>query len=272
LAATRPTLGPVLLAAVGATSLLLLLQCAHERAECEPVRVSHVPRPRPPSGADTIRAVEQAGFRYEPCERMSRYRLVRAGKRPLTFDEMNELRRDLLPPTEGPVSTGIGICDCEETTAAPAGTGPPPSCVSIWIRAGDLDPPTIATLVSRRIEAMSLGDPTVRIRVDLHKKPEPRCLPSDPGCGPIPVGQMCLADVGYTPGGKRTLVFDPRMSGGDCAHDGECDSETCVTSCFSTRGSDQYIKVGGCFSMSGMKPNALCGCVAGQCNFFVQGP
>jgi len=54
----------------------------------------------PPADADTIRAVEQAGFRYERCERTDRYRLVRAGKRPLTFDEIKEVKRDLLPPTE----------------------------------------------------------------------------------------------------------------------------------------------------------------------------
>jgi hypothetical protein len=84
------------------------------------------------------------------------------------------------------------------------------------------------------------------------------------------VGQRCLADVGYLPGRARTLVFD-RLNGGDCAHDGECDSGEC-DSCFSTRESDRYINGGACFFFSGMKPKALCGCVAGQCTFFVQTP
>jgi len=56
----------------------------------------------------------------------------------------------------------------------------------------------------------------------------------------------------------------------DCA-DGECDSGEC-DSCFSTRESDRYINGGACFFFSGMKPKALCGCVAGQCTFFVQTP
>lgn len=265
MAATRPTFGPVLLAAVAAASLPLLFQCAHERERCWPVRVRHTPPPSPPSDPDTIRGVEQAGFRYEPCERGARYRLVRAGKRPLTFEEINELRRGLLPPTPGPASTAIGMCDCG-LTAKP---GQDPPCLSISYRDGDLDPPTLATLVSRRIEAMSLGDASLGVRVDLRAKPEPRCLPGDPGCGPIPVGQRCIAELGYVPGKPRTLVFDERMAGGPCAHDGECDSGDCP-SCITTR-ADPYI-TGGCFFPSDMKPNAYCGCVAGQCAFFVQGP
>jgi len=267
MAAHRPTPGPVLLAAVAAASLPVLFQCAHEWKRCEPVRVSHSPRPAPPSDADTIRAVEKAGFRYVRCERAARYRLVRAGKRPLTFEEIKELTRGLLPPTPGPTSTAIGMCDCGLTGKVPGQD--PPLCLSISYRDGDLDPPTIATLVSRRVEALSFGDAAVGVRVDLHAKPEPRCLPSDPGCGPIPVGHECIADVAYSPGRTRTPVFD-RMDGGPCAHDGECDGGTCST-CVSTRESRGIILLG-CFSVSGMKPNSLCGCVAGQCTFFVQGP
>jgi len=221
----------------------------------------------PPSDADTIRAVEQAGFHYERCERTARYRLVRVGKRPLTFDEVKKMARDLLPPTPGgPRSTGIGMCECGSANVL----GPDrPLCLSISYRDGDLDPPTIAALVSRRVEAMSLGDATVRVRVDLYAKPEPRCLPGDPGCGPIPLGQRCIAETGYVPGKPRTLVYDKRFAGGPCAHDGECDSGECP-SCITTR-ADPYIS-GDCFFPSDMKPNAYCGCVAGQCAFFVQGP
>jgi hypothetical protein len=42
---------------------------------------------------------------------------------------------------------------------------------------------------------------------------------------------------------------------------GTCDS------CYSTRERDRYFS-GDCFFPSGMKPGALCGCVAGRCIFF----
>jgi hypothetical protein len=223
--------------------------------------------PAPPADADTLREIEKAGFRYERCENRARYRLVRAGKRALTSDEMSAVGRGLLPPTSGPASVGIGSCECATTEKAPGHVRP--LCVSISLRAADLDPPALAGLVSRRIEELALADATVGIRVDLHAKPGPRCLPDDPPCGPIPVGQRCPSDVGYVAGRTRQTIFE-QIDGGPCSHDGECDSGTC-DSCFSTRESDRFI-AGDCFAINGMKPNALCGCVAGQCRFFVQTP
>ena len=41
--------------------------------------------------------------------------------------------------------------------------------------------------------------------------------------------------------------------------------------CQVSRENDRYM-VGDCFSLTGMKPNALCGCVAGRCTFFVPSP
>ena len=121
--------------------------------------------------------------------------------------------------------------------------------------------------MARRLQSLALDDATVGVRVDLHRKPGPRCTPDDPSCGPIPVARdKCPADVGYRPDTSRTVIFE-QLHGGACAHDGDCDSGTCE-SCFSTRESDRYI-VGDCFFMTGMKPNALCGCVAGRCTFFV---
>ncbi len=195
-----------------------------------------------------------------------RYRLVRSGTRALTADEIREVGRNLLPPTPGPTRIGIGNCACgaPKTPAESSAL-----CVSISLRAADLDPPALAALISRRVEALSLGAAAVMVRVDLHAKPGPRCLPADPGCGPIPVAEQCLADVGYVPWRARVPVFE-KLGGGECAHDGECDSGTC-TSCFSTRERDRYI-MGDCFSPFGMKHNALCGCVAGQCTFFTQSP
>jgi hypothetical protein len=259
----HPTL---VLAGVAAISLLLHLRCGHRAQTCPPVRRPSA-ETAPPFDADTLRAVKAAGFRYERCEGRPRYRLLRPGTRDLTDGEMQELERNLLPATPGPSAARIGTCECA-TSAAATGT-PQTLCISIALRAGDLDPPALANLLSGRIEALSLRDVRVRVRVDVHAKPGPRCLPSDRGCGPIPIAQKCPADVGYVPGGPRHAVFE-RLDGGPCSHDGECDSGTC-DSCFSTRESDRHIS-GDCFSIAGMKPNALCGCVAGSCTFFTQSP
>jgi hypothetical protein len=257
-------MGPraIAVAALAATVLPVAVRCGHEPLRCEPVR-RPTQRVALPSEAETVLAVERAGFRYEPCENLSRYRLVRPGTRVLTQDEMLAIGRHLLDATPGSSGTGIGVCACGATP------DPPPPCLSFSLRAGAMDPPALAALLSSRVEALSLGTAALSVRVDLHAKPSPRCLPEDPGCGPIPVGHQCLADVRYLPGRPRTPVFE-RLNGGDCAHDGECDSGEC-DSCFSTRESDRYIS-GDCFFPSGMKPNALCGCVAGQCTFFVQAP
>jgi hypothetical protein len=258
----------VVIAALAAATMPFAVHCGHERSRCEPVRTL-APTPELPSDAETVRAVEQAGFRYERCQVRPRYRLVRSGTRALTTDEKVEVGRHLLPSTPGPSAARIGICDCEPRPKAPGEESP--VCVSISLRAGDLEPPALAALISRRLESLSLGAATLTVRVDLHAKPGPRCLPDHPGCGPIPVGQRCPADIGYAPGRARKPVFE-RIDGGDCAHDGECDSGICGDSCYSTRELDRYIDAGSCFAITGMKPNALCGCVAGQCTFFTQTP
>jgi hypothetical protein len=261
------------LAAVAGTCLALGLRCAHETIPCPTTR--EVPRrwPEPPSDPTTARAVEQTGFRYDRCAHGPRYRLSRAGTRALSLDELRAVKDHLLPPTSGPSSTAIGICGCETgaKSAAESGGEVAPLCLSIFLRAGDLDPPALAALVAERLRSLSLDDAAVGVRVDLHAKPGPRCSPDDPACGPIPVSRdKCPADVGYRPGASRTPVFRQPDGGGECAHDGECDSGTCE-SCFSTREIDRSIS-GDCFYSSGMKANALCGCVSGRCTFFVPGP
>ena len=264
-----PTIGQrtVAVAALAAAGLAFATHCGHQQSQCEPFR-RPTSIPTLPSNAATARAVEQSGFRYEPCPGQPRYRLVRPGPRALTADELGEVRRKLLTPTPGLRGVGIGSCACD-VPKTPAEKSA--SCVSISVGAGDLDPPALAQLISGRVEALSLGAVAVAVRVDVHAKPEPRCLPEDPGCGPIPVAQQCIADIQYVPGRPRVPVFE-KLNGGDCAHDGECDSALCGDSCYSTRGLDSDFVIGSCFTFSGMKPNALCGCVAGQCTFFTQPP
>lgn len=242
----------------------------HETNPCPPARDVPRPPPAPPSDAPTVHGVEQAGFRYEPCTRGGRYRLIRAGKRALSMDDLMAIKTGLLPPTPGPAWTSISDCACDG--APEAGGGTSRLCIAIRLRADDLDPPAIAKLVAGRLQSLSMDDAALGVRIDLHWKPGPRCTPDNPACGPIPVARdKCPADVGYRADSTRVLVFQDQDPGGDqCRHDGECDSSFCE-SCFSTRELDRTIS-GDCFYRSGMKPHALCGCVAGRCTFFVPGP
>jgi hypothetical protein len=203
-------------AALATAALTFAVHCGHEQSRCEPLR-RPAPKPALPSDAATGRAVEQSGFRYQTCQGRPRYRLIRPGTRALAADEIREVGRNLLPPTPGPARIGIGSCACDVPRTAEQSSA---LCVSISLRAGDLDPAALAALISHRVEALSLGAAAVMVRVDLHAKPGPRCLPEDPGCGPIPVAQECLADIGYVPGRPRVPVFE-NLNGGECAHDGE---------------------------------------------------
>src|SRR4051812_33525417 len=125
-------------AALAMATLPFAVHCAHDRSRCEPVR-RPAPVATPPSDPGTARAVEQEGFRYERCEIRARYRLVRPGTRALTADEMRAVVHNLLPATSEPRGIGIGTCVCETKPMTPEEKSL--SCVSISLRAGDLDPP-----------------------------------------------------------------------------------------------------------------------------------
>ncbi len=96
---------------------------------------------------------------------------------------------------------------------------------------------------------------------------EPRCLASDPRCGPEPPRGY----VGcYRPSAKRTVVLEvesKQMKAG-CHHDGECRIVGCGNACAHYRASEVETNCLGYRQLD--EGDALCGCVDNRCAFFTQ--
>jgi hypothetical protein len=96
---------------------------------------------------------------------------------------------------------------------------------------------------------------------------EPRCLASDPNCGPEPPRGFSGC---YRSDAKRTVVLEvemkPLKSG--CRHDGDCRIVGCGNSCAHYRALEI---VTDCLAYRELeKGDALCGCVDNRCAFFTQ--
>jgi len=116
--------------------------------------------------------------------------------------------------------------------------------------------------------------PGVQPAADPFSFAEPRCLPSDPACGPIPFGRRSLE--------KSLYVADwPRISGrgsahssvetGACAHDGECFNSGCGYSCLSTRDPHPFwFDCLGLPESERLLRDHYCGCVDRICSWFTQ--
>jgi hypothetical protein len=122
--------------------------------------------------------------------------------------------------------------------------------------------------------AEGIGDARFHLLVQLAGMMGPRCEGSDPACGPTVYTREELADADYECDGARTPAADAfgdeyaRLSGGACAHDGECVQGGCGNRCIA------WPEAGGAGTCEGYPEledaPAFCGCVSGQCTWFVQ--
>lgn len=95
----------------------------------------------------------------------------------------------------------------------------------------------------------------------------PRCLPSDPSCGPQ---RMQSYDACYRPRAARTTVLAGETTDATrtCQHDGDCQIAGCGNVCVHYRAADI---VTDCMAYRELETgDVLCGCVSNMCSFFRQ--
>ncbi len=101
-----------------------------------------------------------------------------------------------------------------------------------------------------------------------------RCAASDPQCGPEAFSGTCLDRVGYRPTATRRPAFGGsfvRSLDNPCTFDGECVNSGCGYQCLSTtRHSNMGYTCEGHGEWDRALADAFCGCVAGQCAWFVE--
>jgi hypothetical protein len=98
---------------------------------------------------------------------------------------------------------------------------------------------------------------------------EPRCQPTDPGCGPMPFGHKSAE---YAPNRPRIVdgPLNPNRPGA-CSHDGECFNSGCGYSCLSVRnGHHVWFDCIDSPSADARLRHDFCGCVEGNCRWFRQ--
>jgi hypothetical protein len=96
---------------------------------------------------------------------------------------------------------------------------------------------------------------------------EPRCLSSDPSCGPEPHRDFSSC---YRRNAKRTVVLEVEMKEwkSGCKHDGDCRIVGCGNACAHYRASEVETS---CLAYRQLEEgNVLCGCVDSRCAFFTQ--
>jgi hypothetical protein len=103
----------------------------------------------------------------------------------------------------------------------------------------------------------------------------PRCLESNPACGPMPFGRRSLAQSMYVSGWPRIADFPPSDPEAQntvaCTHDGECPDSGCGYACLSTR--DRHTLWFDCVALpheAALLRDHFCGCIAGFCRWFRQ--
>jgi hypothetical protein len=139
-------------------------------------------------------------------------------------------------------------------------------CVHVYMN-GCMSP---AEDVARRIQADAradgLGDRQVTIGFMLGAPRAPRCQPRDRGCGPEPYS-------GGRPSHGRPRVavhlserYFGELSGGSCAHDGECTRAGCGNHCVPWT----EPSFGATCEAYDALEGAFCGCLEGQCTWFRQ--
>lgn len=109
-------------------------------------------------------------------------------------------------------------------------------------------------------------------RPEGEREPKPRCAPTDPSCGPMPLhGSEAVC---YRPSQTRERL--PASKDGEansvlpvpeCAHDGECNVNGCGNLCTSFRAGPMESN---CIGYDWLDEAQFCGCIQGECAFFKQ--
>jgi hypothetical protein len=188
--------------------------------------------------------------------------IVRDGEGEIGSPALATVERDLYRAVpQGPVkSAGIGGCACEHSGRDTKWQ----LCVLLTVRDGVIGPVALAEQLATSVRALNAATATIRVEVSLIGPSGPRCAADDPACGPMPY----LGECAVTPEkvGHRRVVIEPGRSRGDCAYDGECTRAGCGNECATTR---EPHGPGTCELRSSLQ-SALCGCVEGQCRWFLR--
>lgn len=153
-------------------------------------------------------------------------------------------------------SGGVGRC----------ASGRDEACVHVGFKTHTA---TLGEIASWLVDIFRPGDACVGFVVKFIGRTAPRCEADDPSCGPV---ALCDA-LTVEPDGPRPLLSElnpkfARYSAGACEHDGDCYLAGCQQACHA------WTEPGFISFCSGVAALdcVACGCVDGQCAWFVQDP
>lgn len=192
---------------------------------------------------------------------------IHEGKREITSRELQAMVSAMFAKGVGTVGTG-GCCSAEVAARHKV------SCVMMWIDICQASMTEIVGWIDEELTERGLADVRVGTHISVGGPRKPRCTPTNPTCGPEPSSRwrpplprtdgrcserripLPLASSG--PDGNEIL------SGGTCAHDGECTIRSCGQSCvpWNTGGGSEWCE------MHLDPTNAYCGCVSDRCTWF----
>ena len=137
-------------------------------------------------------------------------------------------------------------------------------CVLLTVRDGVIGPVALAEQLATSVRALNEAGARIRVEVSVVGPPGPRCAADDPACGPMPYVGGCAVPAAKV--SLRRVAVELGRAQGACEYDGECAPSGCGNQCATTR---EPHGSGTCEFRSSLQP-ALCGCVDGQCRWFVQ--
>jgi len=206
------------------------------------------------------------GLAHFACDDKGRsHAFTHEGTRELSPDEQMkflERHRAAIHAIAGVDSSGFGVCCIDNK-------GPTGGCVRISVGLCTTRIDAIAKTFVEFLETDGLGDARLNLVVDLSGAPGPRCSSKVAACGPTPYTHITLAQAGYRCDAERKpLSRGKKLAWGKCAHDGECSQAGCGNQCVPWTESSLIGTCEGYLDMEAAP--AFCGCVLGECAWFVQ--
>ncbi len=248
------------LQALAATTLVLLLCLSCRPLSADRFRVhssldeSCLKRGNQPEAV----SLEGTGFAEMSCATSRVW--VRGQDRPLETEALVRLKKHVankLMALDGVIGVGLGAC-CLATPSIPKHL-----CIAVMGRACETSTrDVLEVLADAADETSSQG--TIGLRLELNGRVGPRCLPSDPMCGPLGGTNAPVGDA-RVPIHAKEPSFG-RYSGGTCAHDGECVKGGCGNHCIGWRARPFTAT---CEAYDVLE-DAYCGCVDNTCTWFVR--
>ena len=197
------------------------------------------------------------GLKHIACTERAHV-FVHEGPRTLTPDEqvkVLEAHREQIHSFPGVQSSGYGAC-CAEGS-------PKSGCIRVELNLCTTKVADLARAFATWVDA----DANLQLLVELSGVTGPRCDGKGKPCGPTPYTGTSAAHAGYRCDDRRDPIMK-KLSWGKCAHDGECSVAGCGNQCVPWTESNL---IGTCEGYSTMEEApAFCGCVRGECSWFVQ--